>query len=296
MKAQVDAFLRYLRVERGVSPNTISAYRNDLYQLTQFLASKGVASWAQVDQDLLSRFVLHLQAKGYSLTSQARKIAAVKSLFHFLVEEGITPQDPTENLSSPRVGRPLPKALTEEEVERLLEAPARDSSPEALRDRAMLELLYATGLRVSELVALNLNDVNLREGFVRCLGKGSKERVVPIHPQAVGAVNRYLQEARPRLVNDIGEQALFVNLRGERLTRQGFWLILKEYARKAGIKGPVTPHILRHSFATHMLRRGASLRNVQEWLGHAQIATTQVYTYLTGDHLREHYQKAHPRA
>jgi integrase/recombinase XerD len=206
--------------------------------------------------------------------------------------------DPTETLSSPRVGKSLPKPITPEEVDELLEQPLRRSTPEAKRDKAMLELLYATGMRVTELVSLNLTDILLKDdtAYVRCMGKGAKERTVPIHTHAAEALLGYLRDARRKMVRTTTEKALFVNRRGERLTRQGFWLILKGYAQSAHIQSGVTPHTLRHSFATHMLRGGAPLRHVQELLGHANISTTQVYTQLTNDHVREVYDRAHPRA
>ena len=296
MKAQVDTYLTHLAVERGFSGNTIMAYRNDLYSLVAFLNANGnPKDWKGVNADHLSEFVLLLQGKGYSETTRARKTAAVRSFFSFLVEEHVMESSPANNLTSPKIGRSLPTALTEEEVVRLLEAPGKHNTPEARRDKAMLELLYATGMRVSELVALHTNDVNLAGGFVRCIGKGSKERLIPFHDQALAALQRYIEESRNAFVTDPKEQALFLNRRGERLTRQGFWLILKEHARRAGITTPATPHTLRHSFATHMLRGGASLRQVQEFLGHASIASTQIYTHLTDDHLREQYEEAHPR-
>ena len=202
----------------------------------------------------------------------ARKVAAVKSFFSYLTAEGIVPVDPTETLSSPRVGKTLPKALTVQEIDELLEQPRKRSTPEAKRDKAMLELLYATGMRVSELVGLNLDSIELRNNraTVRCVGKAGKERLIPIHEQAVHALRVYLQEGRPELCRSKREKGLFINRRGERLTRQGFWLILKNYAKASNIPSDVTPHTLRHSFATHMLRGGAPLRSVQELLGHAQ--------------------------
>ncbi len=199
-------------------------------------------------------------------------------------------------LSSPRIGRSLPKSLTLEEVDRLLEEVSKGHGQETLRDKAMLELLYATGMRVSELVSLNLGDVNLREGYVRCLGKGSKERLIPIHESAIEAVKEYVESGRPALPYSKKEEGLFLNRRRERLTRQGFWLILKGYATQAGISTKITPHTIRHSFATHLLRGGAPLRHVQELLGHASITTTQIYTHLASEHMREEYNKAHPRA
>ena len=296
MKAQVDTYLTHLAVERGFSGNTIMAYRNDLYALVNFISANGhIEDWNQVNPNHLSEFVLLLQSKGYTDTTRARKTAAVRSFFAFLVDEHLVDASPANDLTSPKIGRSLPAALTEEEVVRLLESPGALNTPEARRDKAMLELLYATGMRVSELVALQVTDVNLVGEFVRCMGKGSKERLIPFHDQALNALKDYIQEARDRFMSDSKEPALFLNRRGERLTRQGFWLILKEHARRAGITTPTTPHTLRHSFATHLLRGGASLRQVQEFLGHASIASTQIYTHLTNDHLREQYEESHPR-
>lgn len=304
-----NAFLTFLQVEKGASINTIAAYRNDIFQFVAFCtreATKSASGTARgrrrqlrtVDKPLILSFLADLQAKGYSQATVARKIAAVKSFFSFLTAEGIVPADPTETLSSPRVGKSLPKPISPEQVDELLEQPLRRDTPEAKRDKAMLELLYATGMRVSELVSLDVDSVSLAadHAYVRCMGKGFKERTIPIHEHAAEAVQTYLSEARPRLVGAGPETALFVNRRGERLTRQGFWLILKTYARAANIGSVVTPHTLRHSFATHMLKGGAPLRNVQELLGHANISTTQVYTQLTNDHVRDVYDRAHPRA
>lgn len=302
MEESVRAFLSHLTVVKGASPHTVAAYRNDLTQLVEYAGGHGDghhrSDWAKVDQRLLSDYVVTLHDRGYSATTVARKVASIKSFFGYLAEEGQVSEDPTEKLSSPRVGRTLPKFLSVEEARRLLEEPGRVPTPDGVRDTAMLELLYASGLRVSEMTNLNLRDVNLAEGYVRCLGKGSKERVVPLHRKAVTAVRTYVQQARAKLLQpgQEGEPAMFLNRRGERLTRQGFWLILKGYARKAGIASTITPHTLRHSFATHLLAGGASLRNVQELLGHASIATTQVYTHLTTDRIRQEYERAHPRA
>ncbi|MCZ6614546.1 MAG: site-specific tyrosine recombinase XerD [Chloroflexi bacterium] len=303
METSVRTFLDHLAVEKGASPNTVAAYRNDLSQLLEHFAgpSRGgdrLTQWSQLDHATLTDYLASLYKRGYSATTVARKIASTKSFFNFLADEGMVSQDPTERLFSPRVGRSLPKALSTEELERLLEAPTRASTPEALRDAAMLELLYASGLRVTELVSLNLRDVNIMDHWVRCLGKGSKERIVPIHRRSVERIITYIQEARPKLLGQDKERenALFVNRRGERLTRQGFWFLLKGYAKKAQIQGSITPHMLRHSFATHLLNNGASLRYVQELLGHASISTTQVYTHLSSDRIREEYEQAHPRA
>ena len=301
MKERLEDFLHYLTVERGVSPNTLAAYRNDLGQLIEYLEARNLggyrpASWNDVSEQTIADYVLHLHDLGYSETTRARKIASTKSLFGFLVMEQAIDGNPTVNLVSPRIGRSLPDPLTIDEIERLLEVPASLNTPEARRDLTMLDLLYATGMRVSELTALDLEDVDVSDGSVRCLGKGGKERILPIHRGAIDLLKAYVQDARPILAGAKTPTALFLNRRGNRLTRQGFWLILKGYTEKAELDGRVTPHTLRHSFATHLLRGGAPLRHVQELLGHASITTTQIYTHLTSDHVRSEYDSAHPRA
>ncbi len=299
MDESVSQFLQFLAVEKGASNNTIAAYRNDIQQFAGFcVGRRNGRGWADINRAVILEYMQDLQVKRYAEATVARKVAAVKSFFGFLTAEGLIPQDPTESLSSPRVGKTLPKPITPQQVDELLEQPLRRRTPEAKRDKAMLELLYATGMRVSELVSLNLESIQVQPDgtHVRCTIKGSKERSIPIHEHAAEALATYLTEARHLLVRHRGERALFVNRRGERLTRQGFWLILKGYAQAAGISAHVTPHTLRHSFATHMLKGGAPLRNVQELLGHANITTTQVYTQLTNEHVREVYERAHPRA
>jgi len=299
MDDPLGEFLSFLSAEKGASSNTVAAYRNDLQQLTAYIKPKNDGSgWDKVDRVLIQDFILDLKKRKYAETTVARKVAAIRSFFAFLESEGAISGNPTEGLASPRVGKMLPKAISPNEVDELLEQPCKRSTPEARRDRAMLELLYATGMRVTELVSLDLANLNLdsENAYVRCFGKGAKERMIPIHEQATEAIQEYLDEARPLLVRNKNEKALFVNRRGERLTRQGFWLILKGYARAANLHPDVTPHTLRHSFATHMLRGGMPLRHVQEMLGHANISTTQVYTHLTTEHVREVYEKAHPRA
>ncbi len=301
MKEDIDSFLTYLKVEKGFSENTTAAYGNDLYQLADFAdeeaAKRGTAaSWASFNrQDMLS-YLLNLKERNYAATTVARKVAAARSFFDFMVAEGKIKDNPSHNIGSPKIGRALPKPISFSQVRRLLEQPTKLSTPEAKRDKAMLELLYASGMRVSELVSLNLGDVDLENGYVRCLGKGSKERVIPIAPQAALSVAEYVKEVHPRLVHNENEQALFLNLRGDRLTRQGFWQILKGYAKMAKLEVEITPHTLRHSFATHMLNGGADLRSVQELLGHANISTTQIYTHLTSEHIRRTYEQSHPRA
>jgi integrase/recombinase XerD len=300
VKEAVDNFLDYLAVEKGFSANTIAAYRNDLHQLASFIeaeaAKRGaIPPWAAFDRQAMLSYLLELKDRGYAAATVARKVAAVKSFFGFMVAEGIMKENPTEGVASSKVGKSLPKPISISQVHRLLEQPAKSAGSEAKRDSAMLELLYASGMRVSELVALNLADLDTTGGYVRCFGKGHKERLIPIHDRAVKAVKDYLDEVRPRLVRG-DEKAVFLNRRGERLTRQGLWQILKGYAKAAELGTEITPHTLRHSFATHMLGGGADLRSVQELLGHANISTTQVYTHLTTEHVRRAYQKSHPRA
>ncbi len=301
MRQVIDSFLTYLRVEKGFSENTIAAYRNDLSQLASFVEAKaarrGAApSWADVSRKTLLGYLLWLQEKSYAETTRARKVAATRSFFRFLTSEGLIDQDPTEHLESLSIGRSLPRPISESQARRLIEQPSRQSTPEAKRDAAMLRLLYASGMRVSELVSLDLEHINTVDREVRCRGKGRKERIIPVDPATAAAVDDYLATARPALVRSRAEKALFLNRRGDRLTRQGFWQILKEYARRAGLEQQVTPHTLRHSFATHMLSGGADLRTVQELLGHANISTTQIYTHLTSEHVRRTYDKSHPRA
>ena len=309
MYEAVESFLNYLVVERGGPSNTLGAYQNDLRQFIQFAEQKmkngngsnhsSQQDWQKIDLDLLTEYVSHLRNKqGYRDSTTARKVAALKSFFSFMVDEGALKDNPAEFLVSPRVGRTLPKHLTEEETERLLDQPVKRGTVEGQRDLAMLELLYATGLRVSELTSLNLEDLNLHEGYVRCLGKGGKERLVYMHAHATEVMQDYLDKARPGLVNgkEKEEEAVFLNHRGERLTRQWVWTAIKGYAKEGGIEKDITPHTLRHSFATHMLRGGASLRHVQTLLGHASMATTQVYTHLTDEHVHEEFEKSHPRA
>lgn len=301
MRAEVDSFLNYITVEKGFSANTAEAYRNDLYQLVSFVekeaAKRGLPShWASFDQEMMRGFLLNLKERNYAPTTQARKVAATKSFFDFMVTEGKASADPTQYIETPKVGKSLPKAISVSQTRRLLEQPYKLKTPEAERDRAMLEMLYASGMRVTELVNLNLGDVDMSEGFVRCYGKGRKERLIPIHQKALQTFKDYLEKTRPRLMHRPEQKAVFLNRRGERLTRQGFWQKIKEYARLAGLDMDITPHTLRHSFATHMLSGGADLRSVQELLGHANISTTQVYTHLTSDHVRRSYQKSHPRA
>jgi integrase/recombinase XerD len=301
VEQRVEAFLHYMSAERGASKNTIDAYRNDLTRFTDFSNERGTGNTIAetIDRDLITNYILWLRNTAqYKPATIARKVAAVKSFCAFLLDHGDLTSNPTASIDSPRAPKPVPRPMTTSDVDALLREPLRSGTPEAIRDAAMLELMYATGMRVTELVSLNIDSLHLTPGpaYVRCLGKGAKERTIPVYEQAVTAVERYLDDSRPALLKDRPQTALFVNRRGERLTRQGFWLILKNYARHAGIEAHVTPHTLRHSFATHMLRGGASVRDVQELLGHANVSTTQVYTQLADSHLREVFETAHPRA
>ena len=304
MQRAIEDFLQHLVVERGFSQHTLDAYRNDLGQFSDFLkerfdgSSESEEVWLRVDLDLLNDYIADLRGrKGYRDTTTARKVAAIKSFFTFLAQNGIIEEPPTESLGSPRVGRALPKYLTEDEVDQLLREADKAGTAESQRDANILELLYATGLRVSELVSLNVQDVDFEESYIRCWGKGAKERIVYAHDKALNGLQDYLSTSRMSLLGTNKEEAaLFVNHRGERLTRQWVWNILKTYSKRAGIDQKITPHTLRHSFATHLLQKGASLRHVQELLGHSSISTTQVYTHLTTEHLRDEYEKSHPRA
>lgn len=305
---QVEAFLGHLRAERALSSNTIDAYRNDLAQLVETLtkdaSSRDGVAWDKLDIKAVEEYGVALQSMGYAQSTVARKTGAIRSLFRFLLEEGVVQRNLAEDLRARRPGRSLPVVLSEDDVVALLQATNATPAPVGLRDRAMLELAYAAGLRVSEVVGelgITEADLDLERGWVRCMGKGAKERQVPIYPGMVDVLNRYIKDARPVLrAKGAGRQAasapaLFLNNRGLPLTRQGFWLILKRYAVKAGI-AKVSPHTLRHTFATHLLKGGASLRHVQVMLGHANIATTQIYTHLSDDYVRQVFDNTHPRA
>lgn len=295
MQAELSAFIDYLRVERSLAPNTVSAYDRDLQQYATFLAGLGMRDLAQVSEATVLRYLSQLRSRLLASSTVARKRTAVTLFHRFLVREKLSATNPTENLESPRLRHYLPDTLTAEEVDRLLNQPSA-GTPIGVRDRAMIEVLYASGLRVSELVSLRRGDVNLEVGFLRCVGKGSKERVVPLGRKAVEAVRDYLSYAYPQLAGAKDTGILFVNRRGNALTRQAFWGAIKAYARSAGIEKRISPHTLRHSFATHLLEGGADLRSIQEMLGHSDIATTQVYTHVSRSKLRSAYREAHPRA
>jgi integrase/recombinase XerD len=292
-------FLGYLELERGLSRNTLSAYASDLAQLGEFLRGRGVAPLRAEHSDLAA-FLSGLAAGDedhppVAATTLQRKAACLRSFYRHLRREGLIEHDPTADLRGPPKTRRLPKVLTREQVARLLAQP-KGSEPLALRDRALLELMYACGLRISEACALQIGDVDVQEGMLRARGKGAKERIVPVGRAAVRAVESYLARGRPPLVGTRVEPRLFVNHRGGALTRQGTYKIIQNHARGAGLDRKMTPHTLRHSFATHLLAGGCDLRSLQEMLGHADLSTTQIYTHLSADRLKEAYFDAHPRA
>ena len=300
--AATRRYLDHLTVERGLADNTLAAYRRDLERYLAFLHDRDVDDLNEVDPRLIRAFVASISAsthgpdeEAYKATSVARTLSAVRTFHRFALREGLTEDDPTAGVVRPRLPRGLPHPLTVGEVAAVIDAPP-PGSPAGVRDRAILELLYGAGLRVSELTGLDVDDVDLEEGAVRVLGKGSKERDVPIGRMARDAVGAYLRTSRPALATARSRGALFLNTRGGRLTRQSCARLLAEHARAAGVRRTVTPHDLRHSFATHLLEGGADVRVVQELLGHASVATTQIYTLVTTEHLRATYDMAHPRA
>jgi integrase/recombinase XerD len=302
LAVEAERFLDHLAVERGLSQNTLDAYRRDLGRYVRFLRHRDVVDVAAVDEQVVRSFVASLsasthgpEAAPYRATSVARTLSAVRSFHRFLVREGLTDRDPAARVVSPRLPRSLPRPLPVDDVRRLLEAPA-EGSPGGVRDRAILELLYGSGLRISELTGMDVDDLDLEGGSLRVLGKGGKEREVPLGSFGREAVGAYLTRGRPALATGASRGALFLNARGGRLSRQSCARLLGRYVRLAGIDRRVTLHTLRHSFATHLLEGGADVRVVQELLGHASVATTQIYTLVTARHLREVYDESHPRA
>ncbi len=286
-------FLDFLSVEKGLSTNTVRSYSLDLNKLFLFFRKEKIF-WLKAKEDDLVKFIHQQSRADLSSRSIARLISTVKAFYRFLVLDGVLMQSPATDLTAPKLWLDLPKFLTEEEVKRLLDQPD-EKTIRGLRDKAMLELLYATGLRVSELMALTLKDLNLEQGYVISRGKGGKERIVPFGASAREVLNRYLQNSRPKLMKK-ENLSLFLSTRGESFTRQGFWKTLKKLGCQAGLENKISPHVLRHSFATHLLERGADLRSVQLMLGHSQITTTQIYTHVSRRQLRKVYQKYHPRA
>ena len=286
-------FLNYLRVEKGLALNTVISYQRDLQKFLIYFR-KEKKNWLEAKEEDLIKFIHHQSRSGLSARSIARLLSALKSFYNYLILDGIIQKNPASGLTTPAAWLSLPKFLTVKEVESLLKQPD-ENDIQGLRDKAMLEVLYATGLRVSELIALKPQDLNLKDKFLICRGKGGKERVVPLGGSAIQAVENYLERARPRLAKKSNE-FLFLTRRSRSFTRQGFWKLLKAYALKANLSSKISPHILRHSFATHLLERGADLRSVQLMLGHSQITTTQIYTHVSRERIRQIYDKFHPRA
>ena len=307
MKHLVDEFVNYLTIEKGHSQNTIESYQRDILKFLNFIfphpsplegegqGEGGIGDFNKVEQKGIIDYLMYLRDMNFSSASVARHLVSIKVFYKFLNGEGFISINPTENIESPRLLRKLPDFLTIEEVDKLLAQPDPNKNL-GVRDIAMFEVLYATGLRVSELISLKINDINLERGYIITFGKGSKERVVPIGKSAQDKLKRYLEESRHSLVKGKGGDELFVNRFGGKMTRQGFWKIIKRYALLADIKKNISPHTLRHSFATHLLERGADLRSVQQMLGHADISTTQIYTHVVRERLKEIYDKHHPRA
>ena len=290
----IERYLAYLTVEKGLAPNTREAYGRDLMRFAAFFRDAGFQQYADADPAVVLKYLIDLRRQGLESRSRARHLVSLRGFFRFLRNENIIPSDPTRLIELPKSGLHLPGVVPVEEIRRLLAAPDR-KQPRGKRDAAMLELLYAAGLRVSELVALDLQHLNLEAGFVRVLGKGAKERIVPIGRQAQAALRSYLENGRPLLMRQRVGPHVFVARQGRPMTRQGFWKLIKKYTRQAGIRTDISPHTLRHSFASHLLEGGADLRAVQIMLGHADIATTQIYTHVTAERLKAVHRRYHPR-
>jgi integrase/recombinase XerD len=296
MEDELKDFMHFLIVEKALAKNTIVSYERDLKAYVKYIKTvENVQSINGIGRIQIVHFLGHLKEQGKSSRTIARNIASIRAFHQFLLREKVAEQDPSVHIETPQLERTLPKVLNLQEVERLLETPKLHTHY-GLRDKAMLELLYATGIRVSELIGLNLDDAHLTMGFVRCIGKGNKERIIPLGRTAATAIQEYLDKGRPQFIKNQREESLFVNHHGRRLTRQGFWKILKGLSKEAGIEKELTPHTLRHSFATHLLENGADLRAVQEMLGHSDISTTQIYTHVTKTRLKDVYSQFHPRA
>lgn len=289
----LSGYEKWLATEKKAASNTLSSYLRDIRQFLDYLSANGMIP-ERAGQSVLEQYTKHLTAQGKSLATVTRSVASLKSFYQYLLIEGYVTSNPARNITPVRAERKLPQILTSKEVDLFLEQP-ECSDAKGYRDKAMLELLYATGIRVSELINLDLCNLNLSASIIRCESRG-KERIIPLYPSAVRALTEYVEKIRPQMLEQPDESALFVNLNGRRMSRQGFWKIIKFYQDKAGIKKDITPHTLRHSFAAHLLENGADLRSIQEMLGHADISSTQIYTQVVGQKLKDVYAKAHPRA
>ncbi len=293
MQREIDSFISYLHNVKRVSNNTEMSYKRDLNKFALYMSTQGVTDVSKITETMLNSYILYLEDNKFSAATVSRNIACLKSFYHFLFKEAVVAKDISENLRAPKVEKKIPEIMTTDEVVRLLEQP-KGGTTKDVRDKAMLELLYATGIRVSELISLKVSDVNLQMGYI-VAQDSSKERVIPFGHEAKVALTRYMEDARNEMLLDKSSNILFVNCSGEPMSRQGFWKLIKFYAKKAGIEADITPHTLRHSFAAHLVENGADLRSVQEMLGHSDISTTQVYANLTHSRIREVYAKAHPR-
>lgn len=294
MEAHVESFINFLERDKRLSLNTLQSYKRDIDQYITYLNEINVVTIANTNKTTVIAYLLHQQKKGRATSTISRNLASIRSYYQFLYKIKIIEIDPTTELESPKVEKKLPQILSTQEVELLLDQP-KCLDLKGIRDKAMLELLYATGIRVSELISLNLKDINLEFGFISC-NKGSRERTIPIGSISVAAVQEYLTKSRKFLLQDLDDEALFVNINGKRLTRQGFWKIIKHYKNQANINKDITPHTLRHSFAAHLLENGADLRSIQEMLGHSDISSTQIYAQMAKNKIKEVYKKTHPRA
>lgn len=293
MEKEINSFISYLHNIKKTSENTEMSYRRDLAKVEHYMTEQGITEVSKMTATNLNSYVLYLEKNKFAAATISRNIASIKAFCHYLFKEGLAEEDASEMLKAPKIEKKLPEILSTQEVVRLLEQPAGDSAKE-IRDKAMLELLYATGIRVTELITLKVSDVNLQMGFIVCRD-GAKERVIPFGTEARSAILRYLEGTRAAMISNPDSEYLFANCSGQSMSRQGFWKLIKYYAKKAGITADITPHTLRHSFAAHLVENGADLRSVQEMLGHSDISTTQIYANMNHNHIREVYAKAHPR-
>ena len=293
MEKEINAFITYLHNVKNTSNKTELSYERDLEKVKQFMASRGIVEAKDVSAKDLSDYVKYLEDNRFAAATVSRNIASLKAFYHFMVEEGLVAEDISEKLKAPKIEKKLPSIMSPDEVVRLLEQPSGDS-PKEIRDKAMLELLYATGIRVTELITLKVSDVNMQMNFILCKDR-NKERIIPFGAAAKNALTRYLDGTREAMLENKSSDVLFANCSGQPMSRQGFWKLIKYYAKRADIKADITPHTLRHSFAAHLVENGADLRSVQEMLGHSDISTTQIYANMNHNHIREVYAKAHPR-
>ncbi|MCH5263866.1 MAG: site-specific tyrosine recombinase XerD [Lachnospiraceae bacterium] len=293
MEQEIKAFITYLHNVKGTSANTEMSYKRDLEKVQHFMASRGISKTADISRQDLEDYVKYLEDNKFAAATVSRNIASLKAFYHYMVQENIVAEDISESLKAPKIEKKVPEIMSPDEVVRLLEQPS-GSSPKEIRDKAMLELLYATGIRVTELITLKLSDVNMPMSFILCRDR-NKERIIPFGTAAKNALVNYLDGTRDEMLENKSSDVLFANCSGQPMSRQGFWKLIKYYAKKADIKADITPHTLRHSFAAHLVENGADLRSVQEMLGHSDISTTQIYANLNHNHIREVYAKAHPR-